>query len=400
MAVLGAVGQAVINEIVFSRTIAWACPMDCRVIVTVIGGGGAGGASYAPTAGHCILAGGGGAGGVAKSLLTLASGTSYTSTIGAGGASVAGQTTGTTGGNSTFGVTGATVLMTANGGVGGAYAANTSADSAAGGAGGAATSDGNIFNAAGGAGGTAALDATGADLTSYHVFSCGGGAPGIFGVGHRGGNATSTVGGYNKTGCSGGAGVNGEGGDVVIPSTTTAVQVTSQGGTMFGKGYDVTATAHAYPAAGTLGYRQPTDSRPYNFNFRGMYSSAYRQPDGNDEQDMVNTFQGQTTSIFDGLLGSPEVRTLNNQKSNAGPGAGGVGYAWGPGTDTNGVSMGGLFGAGGGNGNYTASGVTYGSTGSFGCGGGGAAAYTSSSPYTASGGGGRGLVVISIVEMF
>ncbi|MAS97483.1 MAG: hypothetical protein CMF29_00915, partial [Kiritimatiellaceae bacterium] len=79
--------SSVLNELVFNTTTTWACPFDCRAIVTVIGGGGGGSASRNDTAGNAVSASGGGAGGVAKSILTLASGTSYVATCGAAGSS-------------------------------------------------------------------------------------------------------------------------------------------------------------------------------------------------------------------------------------------------------------------------------------------------------------------------
>ena len=85
MAVLGSKNQSVINELLFTITTTWACPFDCKAIVTVIGAGGAGGSTEHNNAGCRLSAGGGGAGGVSKSLLTLKAGTSYTATIGAQG---------------------------------------------------------------------------------------------------------------------------------------------------------------------------------------------------------------------------------------------------------------------------------------------------------------------------
>jgi len=396
MAVIGAAaGQAVINEVLFSETTAWTCPMNCRAIVTVIGGGGAGGASYAPSVGHCILTGGGGAGGVAKSLLTLSSGTSYTATVGAGGASVSGQTIGGNGGNSTFGVTGATVLMTANYGSGGAKAANNQLDSCAGGAGGAATTDGNIFNAAGGAGGAAAC--TAGSFSGYHLGAGGGGSAGIFGLGYRGGNATLSGGGYQKTACGGGAGVGGEGGDAdAQDSSGNNLQVTAIGGTMFGKGWSPSSTTHKYAGTTTEAYQEPGVAN-YDYTFRGLYGQY--SDDGGTYTDIVwNLMQGQGNSIFDGLIGSSWNATITNGRFAAGPGAGGQGYSY-PSSYKQANVMGGLFGGAGGGATAATSGsITYGGQGSFGAGGGGASAYYATAPYSVSGSGGSGLVVISIVE--
>ena len=62
MAVLGSKTQSVINELVFNTTTTWACPFDCRAIVTVIGGGGGGAAARNDADNNSIMAAGGGAG--------------------------------------------------------------------------------------------------------------------------------------------------------------------------------------------------------------------------------------------------------------------------------------------------------------------------------------------------
>lgn len=100
----------------YNSTGTWQAPSSCVTTITVEcwGGGGAGGGETANTS----LGGGGGAGGAyAKSIFTVSPGVSYNVTVGAGG-------NGTTGagpsGSSSYFSTGATTLVLATGGAGGA----------------------------------------------------------------------------------------------------------------------------------------------------------------------------------------------------------------------------------------------------------------------------------------
>ena len=388
----GASSESIIHEVMFLTTTAWTPSFDCRAIVTTIGAGGSGGAVDGTNTSTAYCAAGGGAGGVAKSLLTLVSGTSYTATIGAGGAYATGNAAGSIGGNSTFGETGETVLMTANYGSGGAYDTNGGVSSATGGAGGAA-SGGNIFNATGGAGGNATVPYWGG---GYHVSIGGGGAAGIFGLGHRGGHGQcqdSTNYGYNKTAAGAGAGVWGEGGDA-WNTRGTNTYVNAMGGSAWGKGYSPAQASSFDPITDGVDWRP----NMYNYDFkpRGLYPLSQVHDD--KLTDAGQTMQGQSVSIFDGLVGGPAMRTLHDYYSNAGPGAGGNGQKADSPPYQSGFAMPGLFGGGGGQANYSGSGSTYGAAGSFGAGGGGCAAVTNGDSYSGMGGG--GLVVISIVEMF
>ena len=86
MAVLGAAaggggGGGQLPTISFMTSQTWTPSYDLTAYVYVIGGGGAGGSTNNSVGGAC----GGGAGGCAVSKLDLASGTTYTITIGAGG---------------------------------------------------------------------------------------------------------------------------------------------------------------------------------------------------------------------------------------------------------------------------------------------------------------------------
>ena len=399
MAVLGSKNQSVINELLFTTTTTWACPFDCKAIVTVIGAGGAGGSTEHNNIACRLAAGGGGAGGVSKSLLTLKAGTSYTATVGAQGtyASSSGSdtvATGGTGGTSSFAGTGITTMSCVGGSGGVGYSGNGTGTGGAGGSGG---SGGNIFNVTGGAGGTGTNPFY--DGNGYHIASGGGGSAGIFGIAYRGGNANNHTSGYKKICCGGGAGVGGEGGDASLEGNgSTATQVSGLGGTMFGKGWSpaVNGTTGKWGGAGAQASREP-NAYVYNFEFRGMHPQHSKADDGSNyySGDANLRMHGMGNSIFDGLIGSSHVATTQNHWTVPGPGAGGYGYAW---AQNYAVSwgMGGIFGGGAGCGNFTGSGAAYGAAGSFGAGGGGVAGYGTSNNY--SGVGGQGLVVISILE--
>ena len=384
--------QAVINEILFTATETWACPFDARVIVTVIGGGGGGGSANYNNAAASAVAAGGGSGAVCKSLLTVASGTSYVATIGAAGSYNSGdQQTGGTGGNSSWKVDGGSALLQANGGVGGTgqSSATGNTPSATGGAGGAVGTTGNIFGVAGARGGNASVTAYSG--SGYHVAAGGGAAAGIFGLAHRGGDASCTTSGYNKVVAAGGGGVWGRGGDLAA-TNGNGIEMSGAGGTAFGAGYDFSANAHRdWWTAG-----ETANSYTYNWVNRGM-TLDYRLSSQAAETSM---HIGQSTSIFDGLWGAAGSVTTSGANTYPGAGGGGAGYHhntyYGASAGSGGYTSPGLFGGGGAGAQKTGSSGTYGGTGSYGGGGGGAASYSSSDSYSGMGGG--GLVVLSILE--
>ncbi|MBO55790.1 MAG: hypothetical protein CL886_09045 [Dehalococcoidia bacterium] len=391
MAVLGQKNQSVLNEILFTATETWACPFDARVIVTVIGGGGGGGAAYWNNAAASAAAAGGGSGAVCKSLLTVASGTSYVATVGGAGSYNSGdEAQGGTGGDSSWKVSGGSALLKANGGVGGTGQSSntTNTPSTTGGAGGAVGTTGNIFGVAGARGGNAVV--SNYDGNGYHIAAAGGAAPGIFGLAHRGGDASCTTSNYNKCIAAGGGGVWGRGGDLVA-TNGNGIEMSGGGGTAFGAGYDFTANVDRdWWTAG-----ETANSYTYNFVNRGM-TLNYRLSTQAAESSMHT---GQSASIFDGLWGAAGSVTTSGANSYPGPGGGGTGYhhnIYYGASSTGGYVSPGLFGGGGGGAQKTGSSGTYGGTGSYGGGGGGAAAYSSSDSYSGMGGG--GLVVLSIVE--
>lgn len=131
---------------VFASSTTWSPPRDMDAFVAVIGGGGTGG-RHTGSSGN---ASGGGAGGFALSYLTLSSGTTYTVTVGAGGAptSGTGAQAGASGGASSFSGSGITTL-TGNGGTGGQQSNNTTLGKRAGGT----ATGGTVLNNRGGYGG-------------------------------------------------------------------------------------------------------------------------------------------------------------------------------------------------------------------------------------------------------
>ena len=258
--------QAVINEILFAATETWACPFDARVIVTVIGGGGGGGSANYNNAAASAVAAGGGSGAVCKSLLTVASGTSYVATVGAAGSYNSGdEEQGGTGGNTSWKVSGGSALLQANGGVGGTGQSSTTGNtpSSTGGAGGAVGTTGNIFGVAGARGGSASVTAYSG--SGFHVAAGGGAAPGIFGLAHRGGDASCTTSGYNKVAAGGGAGGWGRGGDLAA-TNGNGIEISGAGGTAFGAGNDFSTNADK----DWWSIGDTPNSYTYNFKFRGM----------------------------------------------------------------------------------------------------------------------------------
>ena len=186
MAVLGAgasASRSVLQSISFTSSTTWSPAQNMYAKVYVIGGGGGG--SF--TSGNGC---GGGAGGTAVSLLNLASGTTYTVTVGAGGTGGGGSTgavgAGGNGGNSSFAGSGITT-MTGNGGTAGSQTALT--NYTFGGKAGGSASGGNYGNFTGGSSGNSR------DSTQTYGNS-GGGAVGLWanGVSSPAGSGTFDIG--------------------------------------------------------------------------------------------------------------------------------------------------------------------------------------------------------------
>jgi len=159
-----------------------------NIRVTCVGGGGGGGGSSSTGAG-----GGGGGGATTIKYFTNVRGKTYSYVVGAGGGA------GAAGGQSTFTVTGETVVIAPGGSAG---TVGTAGNAVAGGAGGLAGSGGDIPLA--GSSGENGIAGSAA------AFAAGGrGAPGFMGAGAgRGGNGSNVSGlnGSDNTGAGGGGG--------------------------------------------------------------------------------------------------------------------------------------------------------------------------------------------------
>ncbi len=179
MAVLGAAagggGGGQLPTISFMTSQTWTPSYDLTGYVYVIGGGGSGGVCYGGNGGAC----GGGAGGCAVSKLDLSSGTTYTITIGAGGAAptTSSNTNGNTGGATSFAGSGIST-MTGNGGAGGVSRPSNNTTQATAAAGGTATG-GTLGNFTGGKG---AGITSAANNVAY--IAGGGGAVGLWATGN------------------------------------------------------------------------------------------------------------------------------------------------------------------------------------------------------------------------
>lgn len=177
--------------------------------VTLRAPGGRGGAAAMDIAPYGRATGGGG-GGWSVGMRFLVKGQAYMFTMGAGapGATLSAQRTGiagAAGGAVTFSGTGV-ATMTANGGNGGLY--SIAAEDLAGGVGGAAS--GGDLNVQGGNGGSIA------GLGYSGSFATGAGAVGIQGTGFRGGDITVSSNQSLAAFATGGAGVGGDGGSIIL----------------------------------------------------------------------------------------------------------------------------------------------------------------------------------------
>lgn len=163
------------RKLAFTSNNTWVCPPGVELIrLTVVGGGGSG----AKTDNNgTYVGGGGGGGGISENTVSVTPGTSYTITIGNGGASVSGiNTPGNAGASSSFGS-----LLTALGGKGGSLSAGGQAGSVLAGNGGVgnpgpfayASNGGNSGYAAGGAGASNGTLTVGGGGASYGAGSNG-----------------------------------------------------------------------------------------------------------------------------------------------------------------------------------------------------------------------------------
>lgn len=197
MAVLGAAaggGNEFPKVLFFLSSTTYTPVVSVTALVHVFGAGGSGG-NAAANSSYKTVCTGGGAGEHACVRMTLAGGTTYTITAGAGGAGDTNHQVGNTvnqgnaGGNSSFTASG--ISISANGGSAGACTQNQNngdqitASGGAGGTGGSSSGVTDLFRFAGGRGGNA--DVTG---NCNSVAVTGGGAVGITGTGVRAADVT------------------------------------------------------------------------------------------------------------------------------------------------------------------------------------------------------------------
>tara|TARA_B100001059_G_C17829113_1_gene583411 strand:- start:2254 stop:3375 length:1122 start_codon:yes stop_codon:yes gene_type:complete len=371
MAVLGAGGgtSANIQSIAFTGSTTWSPMFDCKALVYVIGGGGAGASNYLYQANTYQQCGSGGAaGGCATSLLDLKSAHTYTLTIGAGGVAVAKTyntgAAGGAGGNTTFADGSGTIsTMTGNGGGGGNFQVNQSANTSAAAATGGSASGGTLANVTGGASGAATKPYT---SSSYGFVCTGGGSVGINGVGFSSGAAESS--GYTAGN----------------PMITSGAGVGGSSGSMSG------------------------------FNYGSTSGGSANGPSANGASTV--TLVSGVAGIGDGFspanalsLGgsSGDTNVANGQGSNdtgyiaiAEPGAGGT-ASYEPGYSPWVAQAGGVFAGGGAMamGNQSLSVASAGGAGGLGAGGGAGGRRNNSNYGTSSGGaGGSGVIIIQILE--
>lgn len=235
------------------------------VSLQLVGGGGGGGG----TNNNQYGGGGGGAGGMIQTVATLIVGTSYTATIGSGGAGASGTAKGIPGGDTLF--TGVTTAF--GGGGGGSGANNANKDGGNGGCGGGAGGFG-----ANGLGGTGSQGLNGgngniADLAPYRGAGGGGinsagangnGASGVggagfplFGVGIEvccGGGGGGTIGSAVLAGGGLGGGGNGgySSGGVAQPPTNGSPNTGGGGGGAGGTGSGTGSNTGANGGSGTI----------------------------------------------------------------------------------------------------------------------------------------------------
>jgi hypothetical protein len=215
------------TQFVVGQSKTFIVPITGRIKVVLTGGGGQGAflpnSSGSPHANYGDATGGGG-GGYSEKTFDVTAGETFVVTIGSGGSSALAPNdintarVGNNAGNSSFVTASAAVSvnMVANGGGGGQFSAATSSVvSTAGGVGG--TASGGDFNYTGGAGGSISRNVG----NQYNVATTGGGAVALYGMPYHGGNITMTVGfgSATKLMATGGAGVGGHGGDVLVDDT-------------------------------------------------------------------------------------------------------------------------------------------------------------------------------------
>ena len=236
-------GNYRIHTFTSSDTFTFSGAATLAVEYLVVAGGGAGGGA-ANSTGY----GGGGAGGLLTGNLTLSASTTYTATVGAGGAGRSGHTSGNAGFNSVFD----TITSIGGGGGNSQYVTNTSSGGSGGGG------EGFTASGAGGAGTVGQGNAGGAGTQVSNYGGGGGGGAGAVGGDGPGGNdagdggvglASSITGsevyyaggggggtGTGSDGVGGAGGLGGGGNGGSSPYTTAGTANTGGGGGAGGYG--------------------------------------------------------------------------------------------------------------------------------------------------------------------
>mgnify|MGYP000399697269 CR=1 FL=1 len=384
-------------------------PGVTRIRVRVWGAGGSGGVSCVTA--NLRLAAGGGGGGHGIKVIDTTPGTSYTVTVGAGGAAVAGSGTvsGNAGGTSSFG----TAVTCTGGGAGVANSTSSTAPlTAAGGAGG--TSTGGDVNYSGGAGGLCTSTQLQGGGFTRSIASGGGSSGSIFGNGYAGGASTVNASvSANLTCATGGGGVGGAGGAATL--TSSADWYSMGGGTFsaaepslssigaiglagsgfilpFKPGIPSQQTCGKIGTAGDFSSFTVVPSERYNLfytNSNQLYASG---TSGYSSGYFVGSYPNGAYSRFPGDILISKAGGGNAVANIMVDGCGFSGSTVATG-ETTAAKIAGAFGGGGGTADVSNNGVL-GAQGSIGGGGGGTAGRNSTDTGTYSGAGGSGMVVV------
>lgn len=393
---LGNVNQGlyggVLMEIPLTRSQTFVPPRNGTVNIICIGAGGSGGYCWQPGG---VVGTGGGAGGLCiKEGLDVTTSSSFTVTIGAGGASVYTPpvTNGNAGGNTTVSGTGLSATLTANGG-GAGQQNHVTENGAAGGAGGTA-SNGDI-NRTGGAGGTVDANLVTTANRAFLKIATGGGAVAILtSPGYAGGSVTLASGGAQITNDhyfgTGGAGIGGRGGGIHnVDGNLNQTQVGCNGGGANYAGYDK-MTQYDWVANGT-NIASTGFGEAFSFPYKDASLIGQRSAVGG-----AGNFGGERPASGGGVRAANYAdagNTFYSIDQTPSMGAGGGGYMG----NTNGFggAYGGAFAGGGGTCQYVqASQTKRTGDGGVGGGGGGMVNFDSSSRIGLTGHGGPGMVFI------
>lgn len=389
----GGLYGGVLMEIPLTRSQTFVPPRNGTVNIICIGAGGSGAYCWQATG---TIATGGGAGGLCiKEGLDVTTSSSFTVTIGAGGASVYAATVndGNAGGNTTVSGTGLSATLTANGGGGGKEGFITE-NGAAGGVGGTA-SNGDI-NRTGGAGGTVGAGLVTTANRGLIEIATGGGAVAILtSTGYAGGSVTLASGGSQLTNdvylATGGAGIGGRGGGVHNLNGNLAHNLVGfNGGGANYAGYDK-MTQYDWVANGAANISSSGFGEAFSFPYKDASLIGQRSAvggAGNESGNRPASGGGVNANNY-----ADVGNTFYTTDQTPSMGAGGGGYTG----NTNGFGggYGGAFAGGGGTCQYVAANQTKRTgDGGVGGGGGGMVNFDGTSRIGLSGHGGPGMVFI------